>query len=142
MSRPKGSEVITVDRLRQALVRVRQRRREPLHRPSRVALAMAAGFMDSGVRDFHLRRGLSYSAFLDELDKTAVSRVLCLACGRDDCCMRILIDLDPAIAERVLDLAHADRRHPRDEVAVLVAEALRRRQSKRPEGPRTVERVA
>ena len=42
------------------------------------------------------------------------------------------IPLDPETAERLQELARAERRHPRDEAAIILAEAIRRRQAKRP----------
>ncbi len=128
MSRPKGSEIIDDDRLRDALSEIRRHRGQPRYRPSRQNLAFTAFFSDGGIRSYHRRHGLTYAELLDRLDYPPVSRPLCPSCGCEPRLMRFLIDLDPAIVDQLRELARSDRRHPRDEVAVLVSEAVRRRQ--------------
>lgn len=141
MTRPKGSEVITLDELRATLAEIRARRGEPRFRPSQVSLATEAGKSASGLYDFARRRGLDYGGLLDLLDYSPIEHGSCPTCGSQDGDMRILVDLPTPIADAVRELARDDRRHPRDEVAILVSEALRHRQRKAPR-PRPLAPVA
>jgi transcriptional regulator with XRE-family HTH domain len=128
MSRPRGSEAISLDDLQAAADRIRSRigRAAEL---TQLALATEAGVSESGLRAWHRRRRLSWQEFRTSLDRLAVVCRLTPPCHRDDDAMRaLLVPLEPDIAERLRELARAEHRHPRDEAALILADAIRRRQ--------------
>jgi hypothetical protein len=130
MSRPVGSEQITLDDLRDAAERVRARigRDATLTQP---ALATEAGISESGLRAWHERRSMAWPDFRDSLDYSAVKSRSHLGPAADDDAMKALwVPLDPDTAEALRELARAEHRHPREQAAVILAEAIRRRQPK------------
>lgn len=132
MARPTGSEAITLDDLREAASGVRRRIGLDATLTAR-ALATEAGISESGLRSWHGRRGLTWSALRDSLDYSAVNSGSDPGLAADDADMRALwVPIDPEIAEALRELARAEHRHPRDQAAVILAEAIRRRQPKAP----------
>lgn len=133
MSRPEGSETITLDDLRKAAATVRHRIGPDASLPQ-TAVATEAGRSEAGLRDWHNRRGLTWPECAAVLEGySAVPPRSDTGWTREDSAMRsLLVPLDPDTADRLRELAQADRRHPRDEAALLLAEAVRRRAAKRP----------
>lgn len=122
MSRPPGTEAIDDHDIAQAFATLTRNRT----RITRHAVATEAGYADSGLRDYHRRRGMSWADFRASF--TSVPRALDGVDAPDDPCMRsLMVPTDPDLAEALRTVARRELRHPRQEAALLIREGLERR---------------